>query len=520
MIDGREGVTPLDRHFARWARRVPGNRTWLVLVNKAEFLMAADDDEGMHTLHAETMELGLNTHETMLVSAQNGDGLSQLTTGLIPFVDAYVEEQEQKRAQLRARGRGQDHGQMGDCLEHGPAEDMTLEEAMRLAEAEAEDEDESGEGKAGAAQTLSNAASAEVIEMAIIGRPNVGKSSLLNALVSEDRVVTGPVAGLTRDTVASEWVYNERTLRLVDTAGIRKYGSRDRSNELEQAAVDASMVALRKAMVAVLVVDAEEGQLRQHELSLANAALNEGRALVLAANKSDLLQGSRTSYQNGVMTQVRQAIPQHGDLPVLALSALTGAGVSRVLPTVLDAHRRWSQRIGTGMLNRWLTAIERHHPPPAPQGRQTRLKYMTQLKGRPPTFLIWCNRPSAVPDSYVSFLRNNLRNEFGFHGVPVRIRLKSTSRSLSERLEAERIRDGGGSGDGSGGSRGLREAERLGSRRSARRHQSPRRGKGTSGLGLGGKRWSGVHGRAQKHRGTRGGKEPDPFAGVTVKRTK
>ena len=540
MIDGREGVTPLDRHFARWARRVPGDRMWLVLVNKAEVFMAADDDESMHALHADTMELGLNADETVLVSAQNGDGLSQLTTSVIPFIDSHAEERE--RARIAIEGFGGGGGAEGgvNYSESSDEEDMTLEEAMRLGEAEAAAAvaeasqayiDGGADGQlAGGGGGQPDQTASEVVEMAIIGRPNVGKSSLLNALVSEDRVVTGPTAGLTRDAVASEWIYNERTLRLVDTAGIRKYGSRDRSNELEQAAVDASMVALKKAMVAVLVVDAEEGQLRQLELSLANAALNEGRGLVLVANKSDLLEGSRNSYRNGVVAQVRQAIPQHGELPVLALSALTKDGVNRVLPTVLDAHRRWSQRIGTGVLNRWLTAIERHHPPPAPQGRQTRLKYMTQLKGRPPTFLIWCNRPSAVPDSYLSFLRNNLRDEFDFHGVPVRIKLKSTSRSLSDRLETERARDGTGiaSGVAKGGGSG---AERGGARRSGGRRKGPGQ---KEGLGLGSKRWSGVHGRGAKKKG----KKPDnggqgrqggqgdpgagpggtgPFAGVSVK---
>ncbi|MBI4183270.1 MAG: ribosome biogenesis GTPase Der [Proteobacteria bacterium] len=267
------------------------------------------------------------------------------------------------------------------------------------------------------------AAEAEApLALAIVGRPNVGKSSLANRLLGEERLLTGPEAGITRDAVAVDWSYEGRAIRLVDTAGLRRKARV--AERLESMAAEDAFGAIRLAEVVVLVVDASFGLERQ-DLAIARHVVEEGRALVIAANKWDLV-ADRRAARAAIDDRLETSLPQARGLPVVALSALTGEGIGRLLPAVLAIHAVWNARVPTGALNRWLAERTEAHPPPMVAGRRLRLRYLTQIKARPPTFLLFTGRPREVPESYLRYLENGLREAFGLAGVPIRFVLRKS----------------------------------------------------------------------------------------------
>ncbi len=268
-----------------------------------------------------------------------------------------------------------------------------------------------------------------VLRIAIVGRPNVGKSTLVNKLLGEERVVTGPESGLTRDSIAVEWQVAGRRVQLVDTAGLRK---RARVHEtLEKLSAADALRALGRAEVIVLVMDANQPMEKQ-DVALAALATEEGRALVLAVNKWDIV-GDAAASLGRVQDRLQTSLPQIKGLPILRISAKTGERIDRLLPAVIGAHEQWNRRLSTGVLNRWLEGVLARHPPPAPQGRRLRLRYITQAKARPPTFVIFVSKPSALPDSYVSYLTNDLREAFDLQGVPIRIHLRKGENPYASR---------------------------------------------------------------------------------------
>lgn len=259
-----------------------------------------------------------------------------------------------------------------------------------------------------------------VLQLAILGRPNAGKSTLVNRLVGEERVLTGPEAGITRDAIAVDWEFEGRPIRLVDTAGLRR---RARVvADLEKLSTADALRALRFAHVAVLVLDAAS-PLDKQDLVIASRVVEEGRALVIALNKWDAC-----ADRQGTMAQVRdrleRSLPQTGGVPVVTISALRGQNLDTLMRAVVAAYDVWNRRISTAALNRWLAAMIAAHPPPAPGGRRIKMRYMTQAKGRPPTFIVFCSRPEGVPDSYLRYLENGLRAEFDMPGTPIRIHLR------------------------------------------------------------------------------------------------
>lgn len=258
------------------------------------------------------------------------------------------------------------------------------------------------------------------LRLAIVGRPNVGKSTLLNRLIGDERVVAGPEPGLTRDAIATQWTFEGKLIELVDTAGLRR---RARVTEaLEKLSSADARTALGNADVVVVVLDARDPPARQ-DLGIAASVVEEGRALVLALNKWDLVQ-DRDGVRRDMANRLVKTLPQVRGVPVVACSALTGEGVEELMPAVLGAHDIWNRRIATAALNRWLAEVTEHHPPPLAAGRRLRLRYMTQIKARPPTFAIFINRPTALPKSYRRYLVNGLREAFGLQGVPVRLMLR------------------------------------------------------------------------------------------------
>jgi len=258
------------------------------------------------------------------------------------------------------------------------------------------------------------------LQLAIVGRPNVGKSTLVNKLVGEERVLTGPEAGITRDAIAIAWRYKDRPIRLIDTAGLRRRAKA--VARLEQMSAADTQRAVNFAHVVVLLLDAE-APMEKQDLTIARHVVDEGRALVIAVNKWDLC-ADRAGAMKALSDRLERSFPQTRGVPVVTISALRGDKLERLLDAVLAAYEIWNRRIPTAALNRWLGAMIERHPPPAPGGRRIKLRYMTQAKTRPPSFAIFCSRPKKLPDSYLRYLENGLREDFDLPGTPIRLTLR------------------------------------------------------------------------------------------------
>jgi GTP-binding protein len=358
LVDGRAGVTPLDRHFADWLRR--SGRPIRLVVNKCEGRAGA---AGL----AEAWRLGLG--EPLAISAEHGEGMGDLYDALAP------------------------HAAPG---ESGPDEPEMKDEAV---------DDE---------------AEPRILQLAIVGRPNVGKSTLINRLLGEERLLTGPEAGITRDAIAVDWAWRGRPIRLVDTAGLRR---RARVVErLERLSTDDTQRAIRYAHVVVLVLDGDDMAEKQ-DLTIARQVLEEGRALVIAANKWDRIADKPAALKK-LRDRLEFSLPQSRGLAVVTISALAGRNLDKLLDAVLAAYDLWNRRVPTAALNRWLGDALATHPPPLVDGRRLKLRYVTQVKARPPTFALFASRPEKLPESYARYLVNALRERFDLPGVPIRLNLR------------------------------------------------------------------------------------------------
>ena len=266
------------------------------------------------------------------------------------------------------------------------------------------------------------------LKLAIVGRPNAGKSTLVNRLLGQDRMITGPETGLTRDSVSVILDDPEGGVELVDTAGLRKRARIEL--ELEKMSVSASIEALKMAEVVALVIDATEG-LHEQDLQIGRLIEREGRACVLVLNKWDAVE-DRHKQRQAISDRLETSLTQMRGIPVVTVSALTGAGVDKFLPVVRQAYRVWNQRVPTGELNRWFeSALERHQPPMV-EGRRLKLRYVTQAKARPPTFLVFGTRAEQMPEDYQRYLVNSLRETFSMPGTPIRIHLRGTKNPYAE----------------------------------------------------------------------------------------
>jgi GTP-binding protein len=281
------------------------------------------------------------------------------------------------------------------------------------------------------------------LQLAILGRQNVGKSTIVNSLLQQDRVIVGPTPGLTRDAIAIEWTWNNRPVQLVDTAGIRKRANRDHSNDIEDMAVQDAMRAMKVADVAVLVLDAGARTMHRQELAIADQVLKEGRALVVAANKMDLIleRGYGVKdFEKGVRNQLEGRFPMLRQTPIVPMSALEGSHVHDLMPVVFKARDRWARKIPTGHLNRWLAEVLMGHPPPPVNGKATKIKYIMQTKGRPPTFLLFCNS-GELAEGYIRYLTRNFQDTFDMYGMEVRLAVKRSA--LTNPYEPSKKRTGG-----------------------------------------------------------------------------
>lgn len=358
IIDARAGVLPDDRVFAEILRK-----------KGAKVLLAANKAEGQagEAGLIEAYELGLG--EPVRLSAEHGEGMSELLMALEPLI--------------------------ADAGSDDAVTDVDI------------DDDAIDDGRP--------------LQVAVVGRPNAGKSTLINAILGEDRLLTGPEAGITRDAISITLDWDGRAVRMFDTAGMRKRAKVQ--EKLEKLSVSDGVRAVRFAEVVVVLLDAAI-PFEQQDLRLADLAEREGRAVVVAVNKWDL-EPEKQAKLKDLREAFERLLPQLRGAPLVTVSAKTGRGLDRLRTAVLTAHEIWNRRVTTAQLNRWLSEVISAHPPPAPGGRRIKLRYMTQVKTRPPSFVLMCSHPDKLPESYNRYLINGLREAFDMPGTPVRLTLRS-----------------------------------------------------------------------------------------------
>jgi GTP-binding protein len=378
MIDARVGVTPLDKTFAALLRR--SDKPVVLAANKAE---GRAGETGVNEAFA------LSLGQPVPLSAEHGEGMGDLYAAIARHcpAPALVEPATKKRVSARAE-------------ERSAAPPVSPDEPAAPAPA-------------------------RVIKLAIIGRPNAGKSTLVNALLGEDRLLVGPEAGITRDAIAIEWSWRGKPYRLVDTAGMRKKAKVQA--KLERMSVAETTHAIRFADVCILVMDASEAFEKQ-DLTIADLVVREGRALVFALAKWDKIEDPRAAFEE-LKLVAKESLPQARGAPLVTVAALSGVGLERLMNAVEEAHSDWTARVKTSDLNAWLHDTMGRHPPPAVQGKRIKPRYIVQIKARPPTFVMLCSRAEDMPESYKRYLVNGIREAFNLHAAPVRLIVRASGKN-------------------------------------------------------------------------------------------
>jgi GTP-binding protein len=366
LIDARAGVTPVDEHFAALLRRK--DKPVVLVANKSE---GRAGEAGV----LESFSLGLG--EPVPISAEHGEGMADLYQAIGRAFDAWKIAAPADAATADA----------GDAVPDRP------------------------------------------LRIAIVGRPNSGKSTLINTLLGQERLLTGPEAGITRDAIAVPWQLDGRPVELYDTAGLRRKAKVQ--DKLEKLSVADAIRAIRFADVVVLLLDATH-PFEKQDLQIAELVAEEGRALVIGLNKWDLVE-DRSLRGRELREQADRLLPQVKGVALVTLSGRSGEGVDSLLRAITHSYEIWNRRVPTAALNRWLRGVLEHHPPPAVSGRRIKLRYITQPKARPPSFVAFCSRPDALADSYTRYLVNELRHAFDLPGVPIRLLLRRTENPYSKR---------------------------------------------------------------------------------------
>ncbi len=367
VVDARTGLTPLDNHFAEILRRF--DKPMILIANKAEGRIG---EAGLYEAY------GLGFGEPVPISAEHGEGMADLFSALdAAFQTLDIDEPEVDVAVVD--GEAEDGGE--------PEPGLDPKRPIRIA---------------------------------IVGRPNAGKSTLINTILGEERLLTGPEAGITRDSISVDWTWKDRAVRLFDTAGLRRKARVQ--EKLEKLSVADALRAVRFAEVVIVLLDAAI-TFEKQDLQIVDLVVKEGRSVVIAVNKWDAVDDRQEKLAE-LREECERLLPQIRGVPLVTVSGLTGQGIDKMMQAVIGAYKIWNRRIPTGQLNRWLEITTERHPPPAVAGRRIRLRYMTQAKARPPHFVAFCSRPENLPDAYTRYLVNGLRESFKLPGVPIRFSLR------------------------------------------------------------------------------------------------
>ncbi|EJF87509.1 GTPase Der [Bartonella vinsonii subsp. arupensis OK-94-513] len=382
VFDAKSGITPSDLNFASLVRK--SGKPIVLVANKSESKAATGGEY-------EAWSLGLG--EPCPISAEHGLGLTDLRDAIVDAIGtqrAFESNKEEENISIQPASVGDDVGDLEEGLVY----------------------DES-----------------KPIRIAIAGRPNTGKSTLINSMLKQDRLLTGPEAGLTRDSISVDWEWRGRHIKLFDTAGLRRKSKIQ--EKLEKLSVADTLRAIRFAEVVVIVFDAT-APFEKQDLQIADLVICEGRVPLIAFNKWDLIENSQVTLID-LHEKCSRLLPQVRGLRAVPLSGQYGQGIDKLMENIMMMHRVWNRRISTGKLNRWLETVVAHHPPPAVSGRRLKVKYITQIKTRPPGFVISCSRPQVMPQSYLRYLSNGLRDAFDMPGVPIRISLRTSDNPFAVR---------------------------------------------------------------------------------------
>ena len=380
VVDAKAGVTPVDSFFANEIRKA--GASVILLANKCEGKAGA-------TGLAEAWSLGLG--EPVPISASHGEGLVDLHDAML----------------AAATEIGLGGALTGEASAYNDGDIYT----------DGDEIEEKLDSEGQSIDMWQDEKAAQPMRIAIVGRPNMGKSTLINSLIDEDRLLTGPESGITRDAIEVPFEWNGTPYKLVDTAGLRRRARI--SDKIEKLMVDDALRAIQYAHLCVLLIDSTE-EIHKQDLSIARLIEDEGRAIVIGANKWDVVRDKQAASSQ-ISKRLKTSLAQLRGVPVVQMSGLYKKGLSQLLGAADEMYRIWNTRISTGRLNRWLDVMLEAHPPPLVEGRRLRIRYMTQIKTRPPTFALFVSRPSDLPESYLRYLTSGLRVNFGLRGVPIRM---------------------------------------------------------------------------------------------------